>query len=673
MTTTIQPPNPSVLSDESAGPWMRGASPASERPASELPLLLSAQDATRRSRNVVAIVIVLSLGIFLALVPFAKERLPAWPLFVPIYQTVLVVNDLVTAMLLFLQLRVARSVALLVLACGYVYTALMALMHLLTFPGVFGPSGVLGGGAQTTAYMFVFWHAGFLLLAMAYTVLKAREKEDGVLSSRSVATALAATLALVAALTVLATWGNDLFPPILHGNQYSSTFNVARYGQWALAAAAIFMLWRSRSKSLLDTWLLVVLFSWFIEIALVAIFNGGRYDLGFYAGRIYGLLASCFLLVVLLWEQGRMYVALLAAREMQRSEAEARAMADGIPQLAWIARADGWIYWYNRRWYDYTGMTSADMEGWGWKAVHDPGTLPAVMEQWQRSLDSGEPFEMVFPLRGADGVYRSFLTRVVPLKDDQGRVQRWFGTNTDITAQRELELALRSTDRRKDEFIATLGHELRNPLAPIRNSVAMMKLLPNLSPEMVRVRDVVDRQSQHLARLIDDLLDVSRVKEGKIQLQTSRIGILDCLSDALESVRPAIDAKKHQLRLELPDDSLEADADPTRVTQIFANLLVNACRFTPAGGVIHVSAFREDDWAVVRVADNGIGIAPEDQERIFGIFSQLEAAARQPQAGLGIGLALVKGFVELHGGTVAVHSEGRGHGSSFVVRLPLVA
>lgn len=637
-----------------------------------MPLLLSAQDATTRSRNVVSIVIVLSVGIFLALVPFAKEQLPPYPLFVPIYQTVLIVNDLVTAMLLFLQLRVARSSALLVLACAYVYTALMALMHLLTFPGVFGPDGVLGGGAQTTGYMFVFWHAGFILMAMAYTGLKARDQHDGAPRHLNIAGTLSATIGLALALTLLATWGNDILPPMLEGNRYSSSFNVGRYGQWALAAAAIVMLWRSKSKSLLDTWLLVVLFSWFIEIALVAIFNGGRYDVGFYAGRIYGLLASCFVLIVLLWEQGRMYVALSKARETQRSEAEARAMADGIPQLAWIARPDGWIYWYNRRWYDYTGMTMSDMDGWGWKAVHDPEILPAVMEKWQQSLDSGKPFEMVFPLRGADGVYRSFLTRVVPLKDEKGRVQRWFGTNTDFTAQRELELALRTADRRKDEFIATLGHELRNPLAPIRNSVAMMKLLPSLSPEMIRVRDVVDRQSQHLTRLIDDLLDASRVNEGKIQLRMSRIGILDCLSDALEATRPAMDAKKHQLQLDLPHESLEADADPTRITQIFSNLLVNACKFTPVGGRISVSAFRKDNWAIVRVADDGIGIALEDQERIFGIFSQVEARERQAQAGLGIGLALVRGFLELHGGSVTVHSEGAGRGSAFTVRLPLI-
>lgn len=637
-----------------------------------MPLLESAQDATARSRNVVSIVIVLSAGIFLALIPFAKEQLPPHPLFVPINQTVLIVNDLVTAMLLFLQLRVARSPALLVLACGYVYTALMALMHLLTFPGVFGPGGVLGGGAQTTGYMFVFWHAGFILMVMAYTGLKARDQREGAPRHLNIAGTLSATMGLAVGLTLLATWGNDILPPMLEGNRYSSSFNVGRYGQWALAAAAIVMLWRSKSKSLLDTWLMVVLFSWFIEIALVAIFNGGRYDVGFYAGRVYGLLASCFVLIVLLWEQGRMYVALSTARETRRSEAEARAMADGIPQLAWIARPDGWIYWYNRRWYDYTGMTSADMEGWGWKAVHDPEMLPAVMERWQLSLDSGQPFEMVFPLRGADGVYRSFLTRVVPLKDEKGRVQRWFGTNTDFTAQRELELALRTTDRRKDEFIATLGHELRNPLAPIRNSVAMMKLLPSLSPEMIRVRDVVDRQSQHLARLIDDLLDASRVNEGKIQLRMSRIGILDCLSDALEAARPAMEARRHQLQLDLPHGSFEADADPTRITQIFSNLLVNACKFTPAGGRISVSAFREDGWAVIRVADDGIGIAPEDHQRIFGIFSQVETRERQAQAGLGIGLALVRGFVELHGGTVTVHSEGTGRGSAFTVRLPLI-
>lgn len=791
------------LATRSPGPPAPGA--PSER---KLPrggdLVFSAHTADSRSRRAAAIVLAVSVLVFVGLAPFAKLQLPAVPLFVPIYQSVLIVNDLVTAMLLFMQLQVTRSRALLVLACGYVFTAAMAFVHLLTFPGVFGPAGVLGGGAQTTGYMFVFWHVGFVVLAMAYTVLKSAEQRGKVPPLPSVPMALAAVLAAVLLLAAVATFGNDLLPPMLEGTRYSSVFNLGRYGQWVLSAIAIVLLWRARPHSLLDQWLLVVLCTWFIEIGLVGIFNAGRYDLGFYAGRLYGLLSSCFILAVLLWEQGRMYAGLLEARETARSEAELKAnrdvlrlameggrmgvwsvdlatgrlwcsaelevimgvpagnvgklrsamrrvhradrgdmlralrasfqraedfamelrfrqpggawrwlalharpvvgdgalptglhgigmdvtmrrraeesarqleagfqtMADGISQLAWMARPDGWIYWYNRRWYEYTGTTPSDMEGWGWQSVHDPAVLPAVLDGWQRSIRTGEPFEMVFPLRAADGRYRSFLTRVVPFRDEDGNLRHWFGTNTDVTAQLELEAAMRQAERNKDEFLATLAHELRNPLAPIRTAVGLLKMLPSMPPQAQRLGEVLDRQSSHLSRLVEDLLDVSRIANGKVQLRLERVNLVDALKDAIDATRPAIAAAGHEFSVLLPGEPLWARADATRVTQMATNLLVNATKFTPRGGSIRLRACRDGARARIVVTDTGIGIAADEVEAIFGIFTQV-APAQDRGHGLGIGLALVRGLAELHGGHVQVRSDGPGRGSEFTLSLPL--
>lgn len=352
-------------------------------------------------------------------------------------------------------------------------------------------------------------------------------------------------------------------------------------------------------------------------------------------------------------------------------EARFRVMADGMPQLAWMARPDGWIYWYNKRWYQYTGTTPDDMEGWGWQSVHDPAVLPSVLQRWKRSIATGEPFEMVFPLRGADEKLRPFLTRVLPLKDANGRVIHWFGTNTDITAQREAEEALRQADRRKDEFLATLAHELRNPLAPIRTAVELMGRMQPLPEGVERARAILERQSRHLTRLVDDLLETSRITQGKVRLQKERVSILDALNDALEAVGPAMQAARHELSLNLPEDALPADADGTRLAQVFLNLLNNAVKFTPPGGHIRLGAKRERDEAVVWVRDTGIGISAEQLPKIFDMFSQASPALDRSQTGLGIGLALVRGLVSLHGGTIEARSAGVGKGSEFVVRLPL--
>ena len=360
-----------------------------------------------------------------------------------------------------------------------------------------------------------------------------------------------------------------------------------------------------------------------------------------------------------------------AEESARQSEAHYRTMADAIPQLAWIARPDGWIYWYNRRWYEYTGTTPAAMEGWGWQSVHDPQVLPTVLERWRKSIANAEPFHMVFPLRGSDGLFRPFLTQVMPLKNDQGNVLHWFGTNTDITTQQQAEEALRLADQRKDEFIATLAHELRNPLAPIRNAIEIMRLQGNASSELNGPRDIIDRQVRHLTRLVDDLLEVSRITRGKVQLRTERVSLDVPLNDAIEAAQPLIKSLDHVLTIDLPPDPIFIECDPTRITQIVLNLLNNAAKFTPRGGHIWLIVKREGNEATIRVRDTGIGIPAGHISKLFEMFSQVSPPIERAQGGLGIGLALVRGLVGLHAGIIEASSEGRGKGSEFIVRLPL--
>jgi len=356
---------------------------------------------------------------------------------------------------------------------------------------------------------------------------------------------------------------------------------------------------------------------------------------------------------------------------LRESEQRFRMMADEMPQLAWIARPDGSIYWYNRRWYEYTGATPEEMAGWGWQKVHDPKHLPEVMARWTQALTAGTRFEMAFPLRGRDGRFRTFLTLVSPFRDPSGAIVHWFGTNTDVSAQHEAEEALRAADRRKDEFLATLAHELRNPLAPIRNSITLMAMAGPLPEGVESARQIVERQVRHLSRLVDDLLDVARITQGKVQLRRERMSLLQSVREALEAIAPAVDSARHQLHVTLPPDPLYADADGTRMTQIFLNLLNNAVKFTPPGGHVWATAERDGAHAIVTVRDTGAGIAEEHLESVFEMFSQPTPVLDRSEGGLGIGLALVRGLVELHGGSVRASSPGRGMGSEFVVRLPL--
>jgi PAS domain S-box-containing protein len=233
--------------------------------------------------------------------------------------------------------------------------------------------------------------------------------------------------------------------------------------------------------------------------------------------------------------------------------------------------------------------------------------------------------------------------------------------------------ALREADRRKDEFLATLAHELRNPLAPIRNSLQILKM-PRVDAAMVeRSREMMDRQVQHLVRLVDDLLDVSRVMRGKIELRRERVEFATVIARAVETVQPLMSALSHQLSVRLPPESLPINGDPVRLTQVVGNLLTNAAKYTEPSGCIELTVEREGDMAVLRVRDNGIGIAPDMLPRIFDLFVQADHATTKSQGGLGIGLTLVKNLVELHNGIVEAHSTRLGKGSEFVVRLPILA
>jgi signal transduction histidine kinase len=233
--------------------------------------------------------------------------------------------------------------------------------------------------------------------------------------------------------------------------------------------------------------------------------------------------------------------------------------------------------------------------------------------------------------------------------------------------------ALQEANHRKDEFLAMLAHELRNPLAPIRTAVQLLRLKELTEPQRRRARDVIERQVEHLVNLINDLLDVSRITRGMITLQLEPVLLQAIVARAVETARPAIDAHRHSLELDLPDELVSVEGDKTRLVQVIANILHNAAKFMDPGGRVRLTARREGQFAVIRITDTGIGIAPEQIPKIFELFTQVHSGTERAQGGLGIGLALVRRLTEMHGGTVAVQSDGVGHGAEFTVRLPVLA
>ena len=308
------------------------------------------------------------------------------------------------------------------------------------------------------------------------------------------------------------------------------------------------------------------------------------------------------------------------------------------------------------------------------KTFLEIGYEPWHAEMHAREIDqvraTKEPIRGEVPFTGTHG-RRIYDYIFVPVIGADGEVEAVAGTTRDVTDRKESELALAESDRKKDEFIALLAHELRNPLAPIRNGLQVLRQARDLAVRE-RAQAMMDRQLAHLVRLIDDLLDVSRIGNNKLELRRARVTLTDVVESAVEAAQPAIDAAGHELLVTLPTRPVHLNADLTRLAQVFSNLLANSAKYTERGGTIWLSAERKERVVEVMVKDTGIGIPRESLPRIFDMFSQVDRSIERSSGGLGIGLALVKGLTEMHGGAVVARSDGEGQGSTFVVTLPTI-
>jgi PAS domain S-box-containing protein len=361
----------------------------------------------------------------------------------------------------------------------------------------------------------------------------------------------------------------------------------------------------------------------------------------------------------------------VALRERER---QFREMIDALPVAIYTTDAEGKITHFNPAAVEFSGrVPELGSDHWcvTWKLYHTDGTpmphdqCPMAIALKEGRAVRGEEAIAELP----DGTRRQFEPFPTPLFDTDGRLVGGINMLLDTTERRRTEAALREADQRKDDFLAVLAHELRNPLAPIRNALHILRRSAADTTTVEKVRDVLDRQVEHMVRLVDDLLEVSRITRGKVELRTEPVELAEIIHSAVETSQPLIDAARHQLEIRLPDEPLVLDADPVRLGQVLVNLLNNAAKFTKEGGQIRLAARREGSALSISVRDNGIGIAPGMLTRVFEPFRQEgELAGR---VGLGIGLSLAKQLVELHGGTIHAYSGGVGHGAEFVVRLPL--
>jgi PAS domain S-box-containing protein len=341
-----------------------------------------------------------------------------------------------------------------------------------------------------------------------------------------------------------------------------------------------------------------------------------------------------------------------------------------LPGLAWIKDLQGRYVYANDAAEKAFRKPRAELYGKTDDEVFPAATAAKFRKHDQQALASAAGVKVIETLEHEGGVVHHSLVSKFPIPEPNGSHALVGGMAIDITDRLRAEEALREADRLKDEFLAMLAHELRNPLAPIRNALHILRQPGVSGSALENVHAMAERQVQHMARLLDDLLDMSRISRGLIELRREAVDLKPLANRTAEAVRPLAEQRRHQLTVTLAEDLLRVEGDPTRLEQIITNLLTNACKYTEPGGLVRLTVGREGGEVVLRVQDNGIGIAPEMLPRIFDLFVQAERRLDRSQGGVGIGLTLVKRLVELHGGSIAASSPGLGQGSEFVVRLP---
>ena len=348
--------------------------------------------------------------------------------------------------------------------------------------------------------------------------------------------------------------------------------------------------------------------------------------------------------------------------EIKQSEERFRTFANSVSQFAWMANPDGWIYWYNQRWYDYTDTTLEEMQGWGWEKVHHPDHIKRVIEHVKVVWQNDEPYEMTFPLRRYDGVYRWFLTRVYPVKNNEGKVIQWIGTNTDIDDQKK---AL----EQKDEFLSIASHELKTPVTSLKGftQILQMQFEKEKNEPAANLLSKMDKQVDKLTKLIVDLLDATKIENGQLQFSKEDFDINDLIIETVEEMQRS--AISHKINVELCDTKI-ISGDRNRIGQVITNLISNAIKYSPEASDILITSVIESNKIKIGVQDHGIGIPPSKLKNVFDRFFRITGDNRETFPGLGLGLFISKEIIKRHNGEIFAES-AEGKGSKFYFLLPV--
>jgi len=655
-----------------------------DQPAS----FLSRLPARPIDRRLALAVVAASALVFAVAVPFAKIQLPAVLGFIPTYQSALATNDLITAVLLYAQFGLQRSRALLWLAAGYLFTALMAIVHTLTFPGLFAPEGLLGAGPQSTAWLYMFWHGVFPLMAIGYAMTKDRNGEAAAAAQpirRAVALNIAAVVAGVAILTLIATAGSPALPSIMAGNSYTPVMIVVVSAVWVLSLAALGLLWVRRPHSVLDVWLMVVMVAWLFDIALAAVLNAGRFDVGFYAGRIYGLLAASFVLIVLLLETAALYAHLARsfkeqqqrdAAEISRINARLSTVLDSSPLPVFSLDPQGLVASWNGAAERVFGHPAADAIGRPFSSLQQAGN--GELEAARIRAMNGETLRnLQMQWAAPGGQPRDIMYAMAPIAEADGRIGGAVCVAEDVTDKIRLERQLMQAQKMEaiGQLTGGVAHDFNNLLTVITGVIDTLRDGVADRPDLAALATMIDQAATRGADLTRHMLAFAR----KQPLQPRDTDLNALAEDSIGLLRPALGAEI-EIEIVLAPDAWHCLIDPSQLTSALLNLSINARDAMPRGGKITLEtanamldeAYAKENsdvtpgrYVMIAVSDTGTGIPAEIRDRVFDPFFTTKEVGQ----GTGLGLSMVFGFIKQSGGHIKIYSEV-GHGTTIKMYLP---